>query len=209
MVAVKVYVEGGGEGHALRTACRKGFSTLFDRAGLRGRMPRIVASGSRIQAFDDFRTALLRASQDEFVCLLVDSEDPVEANTSPWVFLKARQFDRWEPPAGAVDDNAHLMVQCMEAWFLADSAALERFFAQGFRRNALPNRADVEKIPKRDVIAAIEAATCDCTPKGRYRKGRHSFDVLATLDPEIVARASPYADRLFETLKRRTQGANA
>ncbi len=169
-------------------------------------MPRVVASGSRTQAFEDFRTALLRATQDEFVCLLVDSEDPVEENTSPWVFLKVRQSDRWEPPAGAVDENAHLMVQCMEAWFLADSAALERFFAEGFRRNALPSRADVEKIPKRDVIAAIEAATCDCTPKGRYRKGRHSFEVLAPLDPVIVARASRYARRLFETLKQKTQG---
>lgn len=206
MVRARVYVEGGGDGHLLRTTCRRGFSTLFEKAGLRGNMPRVVASGSRTQAFEDFRTALLRATQDEFVCLLVDSEDPVEENTSPWVFLKVRQSDRWEPPAGAVDENAHLMVQCMEAWFLADSAALERFFAEGFRRNALPSRADVEKIPKRDVIAAIEAATCDCTPKGRYRKGRHSFEVLAPLDPVIVARASRYARRLFETLKQKTQG---
>lgn len=199
MVAAKVYVEGGGDSHALRAACRKGFSTLFDRAGLHGRMPRIVAAGSRAEAFKRFCTALLNAAPREFVCLLVDSEAPVAANTSPWALLGNQ-------PAGADDDNAHLMVQCMEAWFLADQQALERFFGQGFRRNALPNRTDVETIPKRDIFAVIESATCACVTKDPYRKGTHSFEVLALLDPEKVAGASPYARRLFETLKLKTQG---
>lgn len=199
MVAAKVYVEGGGDGHALRTACRKGFSTLFERAGLRGHMPRIVASGSRGQAFKDFCTALRNAAPDEFVCVLVDSEGPVVANASPWVLFENR-------PAGADDDNAHLMVQCMEAWFLADSGALGHFFGQGFRPNALPDRTDVENIPKRDIFAALEGATSACVPKGQCRKGAHSFEVLAALDPEKVAGASPYARRLFDTLRQKTQG---
>lgn len=206
MVAAKVYVEGGGDGHALRTLCRKGFSTLFDKAGLRGHMPRIVASGSRSQAFKDFCTALHLAAPDDFVCLLVDSEDPVEGNTSPWVFLGARQADRWERPPGADDDNAHLMVQCMEAWFLADGDALKGFFGQGFRSNALPKRTDVENIPKRAIFAALKGATSACVAKGQYSKGAHSFEVLAMLDPDKVAVASPYARRLFDTLKQKTQG---
>jgi hypothetical protein len=205
-VRAKVYVEGGGDKLELHTACRKGFSTLFERAGLRGHMPRIVASGSRGQAFSDFCTALRNAASDEFVCLLVDSEDPVRPNTSPWAFLGVRQADQWQRPPGADDDNAYLMVQCMEAWFLADGEALEGYFAQGFRRNALPNRTDVENIPKPDIFTALKRATCDCVPKGEYQKGVHSFEVLATLDPDKVAQASPYARRLFDTLKQKTQG---
>jgi hypothetical protein len=179
---------------------------LLDRAGLRGHMPGIVACGSRTEAFKDFCTALRTAAPGEFVCLLVDSEDPVKPNTSAWAFLGTRQADQWKRPQGANDDNAHLMVQCMETWFLADGDALEGFFGQGFRRSALPNRTDVENIPKRDIFSAIERATSACVPKGQYRKGAHSFEVLAMLDPEKVANGSPYARRLFDTLKNKTQG---
>lgn len=199
MVAAKVYVEGGGTANVLRSACREGFSALFEKAGLRGRMPRVVVSGSRAEAFKRFCTAFQSSAPDEFICLLVDSEGPVAGGAFPWTLLGNR-------PPGAVDENAHLMVQCMESWFLADGEALERFFAQGFRRNALPNRTDVENIPKRDVFAALEGATSACIPKGQYRKGAHSFEVLAMLDPEKVAQASPYARRLFDTLKQKTQG---
>jgi hypothetical protein len=205
LVAIKVYVEGGGDGHALRTDCRRGFRTLFEKAGLAGRMPRVVACGSRNEAFNDFCTALHRVGPGEFVCLLVDSEDPVVDGTSPWAFLNARPADRWEMPAAASDDNAHLMVQCMEAWFLADPGAIERFFGPGFHRNALPARTDVESIPRNDVFAALGRATYACAPKGQYRKGWHSFDLLASLDSEKVERASPYAARLFETLRRKAQ----
>ncbi|HEY1203587.1 MAG: DUF4276 family protein [Bryobacteraceae bacterium] len=203
---IKLYVEGGGDDNdALRTACRKGFRTLIEKAGLAGCMPRIVACGSRTETFNKFRIAARSAAPDEFMCLLVDSEDPVADGTSPWAFLGARQADQWEKPAGTPDENAHLMVQCMEAWFLADPDAVERFFGRGFRRNALPNRADVEKIPKDGVETALEGATRACATKGQYHKGRHSFALLATLDHGKVAASSPYAARLFETLRRKAQ----
>jgi hypothetical protein len=38
------------------------------------------------------------------------------------------------------------MVQCMEAWFLADEGALAGFFGDGFNRGALPRRPDVENV---------------------------------------------------------------
>jgi hypothetical protein len=168
-------------------------------------MPHFVACGSRSEALKDFCTAVRAAGPSEFMCLLVDSEDPVEDNTSPWAFLRARQADRWEQPVGTTDENAHLMVQCMEAWFLADPDDVERFFGQGFRRNALPNRTDVEKIPKRDLFTALEGATRACTTKGQYRKGKLSFELLATIDHEKVATSSPHARRLFDTLRRKAQ----
>ena len=45
-----LYVEGGGNGKALRVECRKGFAQFLAKAGLKGRMPRIRASGSRQDA---------------------------------------------------------------------------------------------------------------------------------------------------------------
>lgn len=189
---MKIYVEGGGDSRDLHKACRNGFGKLIEKGGLAGRMPRVVACGSRAETFKDFCTAAGRSQPGEFVCLLVDSENPVELNTSPWAVLE------WAQPAGTSDDNAHLMVQCMEAWFLADPEAVERFFGRHFRGNALPTRTDVENIPKGDVFMVLERASM-----GRYRKGRLSFDLLATLNPDKLAAASPYAARLFDTLRRK------
>ena len=49
---VKVYVEGGGDGKDLRTKCRRGFSSFFEKADLVGRMPQVIACGGRAKAFD-------------------------------------------------------------------------------------------------------------------------------------------------------------
>src|SRR3569623_1193496 len=117
-------MEGGGDSDALRTECRKGFRLLFERAGLTGRMPRIVAAGARHQAFDAFRHALSISKRDEIPLLLVDSETAVTASTK-WQHVRERQGDNWQKPVNATEDHLFLMVQCMEAWFLADKAKLK------------------------------------------------------------------------------------
>ena len=193
---VKVYVEGGGDNRSLRAQCRQNFKTFFCKAGLKGRMPRIVASGGRVKAFEDFRNALKNAGTESFIILLIDSEDGV--NAGPWTHLKRR--DNWDKPVAAADDNAHLMAQCMESWFLADKDKLAAFFGDGFNRGALPTRLAVEDIPKQDVLNGLKAATRNCGKKGEYHKGRHSFRILSCLDPEKVTAASPHARRLVETL---------
>lgn len=195
---LKVYVEGGGDTNALRTRCREGFSEFFRKAGLEGRMPRIVASGGRQQAFDDFCTALKKAGANDFIVLLVDAEAPVVTENGPWNHLHDR--DAWERPAAAGDENAYLMVQCMEAWFLADKDTLAEFFGNGFNRGALPARAEVEDVAKLDLMNRLKAATRHCGKKGEYGKGRHSFEILARINPARVAGASPHARRLIETL---------
>ena len=44
------------------------------------------------------------------------------------------------------------MVECMEAWFLADRAALLRFYGQGFNENALPaTTTNPEQVRKVDL----------------------------------------------------------
>ena len=73
MVKVTLYVEGGGDTNALKTACREGFREFITKAGIKGR-PRIVACGTRRDAFESFCTAI---DQGEAAMLLVDSEAPV------------------------------------------------------------------------------------------------------------------------------------
>ena len=81
-----------------------------------------------------------------------------------------RTRDGWERPDEATDENAHLMVQCMEAWFLADKDNLAAYFGHGFNRNALPGRQEIEDVAKDDVLRGLKNATRQCK-KGEYGKG--------------------------------------
>lgn len=194
MVTVKVFVEGGGQDKSLKVECRKGFSEFFKKAGFAGHMPRVVACGSRNDAFDSFCTA---CANGESAVLLVDSEDKVTAD-SVWAHLTAR--DGWQPPTSVDSDRAHLMVVVMETWFLADKPALARFFGQGFNADALPKNPNVEDIAKRDIYAGLERATKATKSKGTYGKGAHSFKLLQTIDPDLVKAASRHAADLLNAL---------
>ena len=52
-------------------------------------MPRLVACGSRNEAYDD-KNALARASDGDLFMLLVDSEDPVTDINRTWNHLSTR-----------------------------------------------------------------------------------------------------------------------
>lgn len=197
---LKIYVEGGGQRDDLKTKCRQGFSKFFERAGFKGRMPRIVACGSRNDAYDSFCTALKQAKSDEFPILLVDSEEPFDPQDAPWVHLKKRKGNGWDKPEGASNEHVYLMVRCMEAWFLADKRCLEKFYGQGFHTNTLSQRTDIENISKQDIFTGLANATRHCKTKGSYNKGNHSFDILALLDPQRVVVVSPHGKRLIESL---------
>lgn len=199
-MSVRVYVEGGGDTSLLKRRCREGFSEFFRKAGLEGRMPRVVASGARMSAYSDFCTAVKNVKAGDFVVLLVDSEEAIESDTKPWFHLKNRKGDGWEQPESARDESIHLMVQCMEAWFMADRECLVEYFGDKFNQHALPKREDVEKIDKDDLFRFLNKATHRCEKTGKYSKGRHSFEILARLDPDKVVNASPYAKRLIDTL---------
>ena len=71
MTTVKLFVEGGGDSNSLRIECRAAFNHFLQKAGLAGKMPRIIASGSRKAAYDDFCTAIRNGEE---AMLLVDSE---------------------------------------------------------------------------------------------------------------------------------------
>ena len=205
---VKLYVEGGGDTATLKSACREGFTTFITKAGLT-RRPRIVACGSRRDAFDSFCTAI---AGGEDAVLLVDSEDAVNVQHQtgkpedwmPWLHLKARQGDGWDKPQGSADTDCHLMVQIMESWFLADREALKGFFGQGFKETALPSaNIAVEGVAKLQVYAALTQATNHCKTKAAYGKGEHSFKLLKTIDPAKVTQASPWAKRFVDELRKK------
>lgn len=209
---VKLYVEGGGDSNALRTACREGFTSFITKAGVANR-PRVVACGSRRDAFDSFCTAI---ANGEAALLLVDAEAPVAAaaeppedepdNWKPWVHLKNRAGDGWDKPAGSEDADCHLMVQCMESWFLADRETLKAFFDPGFSANALPAAANpIEAVAKLAVYDALDRSTRTCRSKGAYGKGQHSFKLLAAINPAKVTAACPWAKRFVDCLKAKMQ----
>lgn len=91
------------------------------------------------------------------------------------------------------------MVQVMESWFLADVEALDSYYGQDFRRQALPRNPDVERVPKEDVERRLKLASRDIG-KGEYKKSRDSFAILERLDPAKVIAASGYAKRFVKAL---------
>ena len=95
-------------------------------------------------------------------------------------------------------DQVHLMVQCMEAWFVADRQALMDYYGREFRGNALPGNPNPEQIPKRDLMDGLDRAT-----RGTYHKTRHGFPILERLNPATVRARCPHADALLNLLAAR------
>lgn len=192
---MKVYVEGGGDRRQQQAQLRKAFSEFIRKAGLEGNMPGVIACGSRDATFDDFEDG--HKESGAIAILLVDSEDPVTADT-PWQHLQDR--DGWTRPPDSDPDQIHLMVQVMESWFVADRVALASFYGSGFRSSAIPQWPEIEDVPKEDVLSNLRRATSG-TRKGSYHKGRHGFEMLGKLDPNKVIDASPHARRFVNSLR--------
>ena len=199
---IRIYIEGGGDSKNQKSSLRKGFSKFFlklvKEATTKNIKWNIIMCGTRNNAFRDFKNAL-KSHPDAFNVLLVDAEAPVNKK-SPWEHLKFR--DNWDKPTEVDDDNCHLMVQTMEAWFIADCATLKKFYGQGFKENAIPKNANVETIAKDNLEPTLKTAT-GRTTKGEYHKIKHASELLESLDVTQVRQASPYCDRLFNTLKSR------
>lgn len=196
-MSVKLYIEGGGYGQLLDTLFRQGWSQFFKAADLVGRMPRIVRGKGREQTFDMFRTAVTQARPGVLPLLLVDSEDPVAAGHTVWQHLQAR--DNWDRPPGAADDQAFLMVEVMETWFLADRNLLREYFGASLREIHLRQWPDLEQVPKATVLNALEKATAGCAKQ--YSKGKISFELLGRLRHGTVSAACSHARALLDRLR--------
>jgi len=160
-------------------------------------MPRIVAGGGRNATFDKFKTSVRSAGTNDYPILLVDSEEVVSDNTTAWAHLKNR--DDWDRPAGVAEDQAQVMVTCMETWFMADQGALRSYFGNTLNERRLFPTNDLETRHRHLVRDALAEATRHC--KRNYHKGDRSFEILAELDPQMLKRFLPHFLTLIQALE--------
>ncbi len=199
---VAIYLEGGGDSAQQKAELRTGMDALLDpekRAArdkeLRWRM---IPCGGREQTFDAFHNALQQSDEETLLILLVDSEDPIgqeskdkEKNADARV-QHLTQRDQWDL-SGADPKQVHLMVQCMEAWIVADQEALAAFYGKRFHANSLPNRLNLEEEPKADLLKKLKKST-EKTQKGEYAKIKHASKLLEKIDrAKVGKRCSRFA----------------
>jgi hypothetical protein len=197
-VSATIFFEGGGDKEATQSRCREGLSKYCAKLRPGASRLGIVAGGSREQTFDKFRTAALDSRGGEVVALLVDSEGPVAGKTAA-EHLRTR--DGWDF-TGFQTHRVFLMVQTMEAWFLADRDTLAAFYDGGFLSRSLPGSAtSIETIRKEDIEPALKKATKKTNTKGEYQKINHGAVLLALIDPAKVERASPHAASFHQFLR--------
>lgn len=198
MQEIRIYCEGGGDGPNTKDPFREGMRKFLDELYEIAREKRIrfnlIICGGRTTAYDNFKTAL-QIHTDAINILLVDAEGPVKE--TPWKHLKER--DDWDNP-GCGDDQCHLMVQAMEAWFMTDPEALKKFYGQGFKVNALPKTADVEQLSKDTIAKSLKKAISD-TNKPEYQKIQHGAKLLGLIAPAKVRQKSRHCDRIFTTIE--------
>ncbi|MBN2830427.1 MAG: DUF4276 family protein [Candidatus Cloacimonetes bacterium] len=194
---VKVYIEGGGESNSLRTDLRKAFQNFFISAGL-NKKPRVVASGSRNEAFDDFCCAVRTLSDNDVALLLVDSEETFTKDDNSVEYLKKR--DSWNFPNDVDSCLVHLMVVTMETWLIADPKSLQESFGAGFNSEVFSKVKDIETVSKEDAYSLLDKAFKD-TPSKKYIKGKHSFRALACVDASKVCAVCKHANLFINKLK--------
>jgi len=200
--SIAVYVEGGGDTPQTLTAFRTGMSAFLkpvvDVVRQKRMRWRMIPCGGRKQTYDAFVDALEK-EPDVLNILLVDSEDPIAITVPPWEHLKKREGDKWDKPASADDARCHLMVACMEAWFLADPAGLRRHFGGNFDIAKLPPVNQAETRTRSDINDALTKAT-RATPAKEYRKIRDGVKLLERVDPVVVRKHCKWCERFFQAL---------
>jgi hypothetical protein len=204
---IAIYVEGGGTSAQQKAELRQGLDALLEpqKRAAQGKKVRwkLVCCGSRYEAFRAFKNASTQAPGVTTV-LLVDSESPFSpvAGTAQQA-AQARishlaQRDAWNFD-DLVAERVHLMVQCMEAWIVADPQAMEAYYGQGFAPNQLPRRQNLEEEPKLDIYAKLARAT-EGTQKGAYGKIKHASQLLGRIAPGKVAQRCRHFSVLTEWL---------
>ncbi len=192
---IVVFVEGTAGDPA---ALRKAFRQFFERLGIADSRLQIVAAGDGPAAHKAFAKVVSRPADGQVAFLLIDSEQAKERDIPNWHFLA--RMRKLEKPKAASDDSLGLMVQCMETWFLADREKAIKYFQLASDGNPLPKHAEPELVPKLQVLESFDKAARQCRGR-RYQKGEDALALLGLVDPAIVAKRCPHADRFFTTLR--------
>jgi Domain of unknown function (DUF4276) len=203
-VSSRIYVEGGGDSKYVDTACREGFTKLFEkcRFGTQKRKPRTIPCGSRKNAFDRFKAAYKKNTSRDFIALLIDSEEPLENLEAAWKHLRVggpcHECGTCQKPEGATDEQALFMTTCMETWIVADRQTLQAHFKKDFHDSALPPLQDLETRSRHDVQEKLSHATRNCS--NAYEKGSRSFEILGKLNPDELKKHLPSFARILRIL---------
>lgn len=191
-----IFVEGAGGGKDQAANLRRGFASFLRKLGLGGRMPRVVACGSRSEALDQFRLEIAEAGPDRAL-LLVDAEEPLapaRPGVDPWAHVQQlSEGNRLARPAGSTTDQLHLMAVSTETWLLADAAAWQRHYGKGFDASDWPQLASLEAKPRDLVMAEIRRRVAK-TKHGGYQKSRDTFLLLLLAAPTQLRQLS-WCDR--------------
>ena len=184
----RIYVEGGGNTNELRTRCREAITKLLTNTGFAGRLPRIVACGSRNEAYADFAVAVSKGTTG-FVALLIDSEDPISDVEETWQHLKLR--DGWDQPEHTSDEQVFFMTTCMETWLVVDRNALRDYYPGCLQETLLLSNVNLEGRDRHAVQLSLENATRQCVVP--YLKNKHSFALLGRLGPDSLQSLPSFA----------------
>jgi hypothetical protein len=181
---IRIYFEGN-------KALRSGFEVFFLELKAAAREARsaleLIAAKDGLSAYRKAQ----RTHPQAWNVLLKDSEQPMPER--PADLCRRHGIDP------QLTDRAFWMIELMEAWFLADMHALEGYYGNGLLRNVIGETADVERVPKSDVLDRLKRATKDTT-KGEYHKVKHAPYLLERLDNQRVRAKSEHCRRLFEAV---------
>ena len=203
--SIAIYFEGGAKGDRKKLdAMRIGMSAFIGKAigDVRGRARfRAVPCAGRQQAYAAFCDAV-RNEPESLNILLVDSEEWVALiadDPRPWAHLAARKDDPMRQPKGVTQEQCHLMVTTMEAWFIADPDNLAKHYLKSFIRSKLPKPEQAERIARDKSLAVLKAAI-DRGPKKVFHKIDDGARLLAVIDPRVVRGRCPWCNRFLEYL---------
>lgn len=177
----KIYLEGGGDSRELRIRCREGFRRLLESAGFKGKMPQLIACGSRDSTYADFKTAHANSNMG-YIAMLVDSEEPVKDPEKTWDHLRAQ--DGWAQPDGSNDEQVFFMTTCMETWITSDTDTLRKHYGSCLYKSALPSHHNIEQRDRHDIQERLKEATCNCA--NAYQKNARSFEILGKINPAAL-----------------------
>jgi hypothetical protein len=181
---IRIYFEGN-------RLLKSGFDAFFSELQTAAREARstleIVAAKDGLSAYRKAE----RTHRQAWNLLLKDSEQTMPAN-------RLQLLERYGIDPAFVN-RVFWMVELMEAWFLADREALANYYGDGFVSNAIGNTADIERVPKADVMERLNQATRNTT-KGQYHKVKHAPYLLEKLDNQRVRDRAQHCRQLFEAV---------
>jgi len=187
---IRIYFEGD-------RSLKPGFDAFFVELKNHAREKRcnfsLIAGRSGETACRYFGAAL-KTHPEAWNILLRDAERPLDRDRSA-ALCRERGWDRVNA------DSVFWMVEMMEAWFHADKSALKGFYGSKFNESALKKNPNVELISKKDLEDGLREATKGSSKGGYYdHKAKHGADLLAAVNPELVRKAAPNCQKLFEAV---------